>query len=246
MISIDIFYKSYSKDFKLLQYSLKSLAKNVTGYNNIVLLIPEHEKGLFDTRDLPERTLIHYVREYGSGYLFQQWCKISAHKYSNAEFILFADSDCIFTYPINVQDYVSDGKPEILYTDYDKVGTGIIWKKPTEDFIKQPVQYEMMRRNCLIYHRSTLEAIEKYDPNLEYVIMNSERFSEFNCMSVFAWTYERDKYNFVNTDGWQYTPPKAEQLWSWCVTGNSDEHERETKRALEVINKALDLNLTEL
>lgn len=214
MKTCDIFYKSYSKDFKWLYYSLRSLTKYVTGYNKVIILIPEHEKELFDTRELPERTEIHYVKEYGTGYLFQQWCKISAHRFSSADFILFADSDCIFDHPIDVKEFIKDDKPEILYTDYSKVGDAICWKEVTEAFIKEPMQYEMMRRNCLIYHRYTLEAIAMYEPNLEYIIMNSPRFSEFNAMSAYAWKFHPEKYSFINTDNWEYTRPKAVQYFS--------------------------------
>jgi len=213
MITVDIFYKTYINDIEWLKYSLKSLAKHVKGYNNIVIIVPNKE--LLNGVDLPERTIVKEVNEYGSGYLFQQVCKIQAHKYCDAEFIFFSDSDCIFDHDINVQDFVSDGKPEILYTHYSKVGDAVCWKKPTETFIKERVDYEFMRRNCLIYHRSTLEAIEIYEPNLEYIIMNSERFSEYNAIGVYAWTYEKDKYNFTDTDNWTYTPPKAIQYHSY-------------------------------
>jgi hypothetical protein len=212
---IDIFYKTYSKDFEWLSHSLRSLSKYVTGYRNIVILVPDADRHRFDTRNLPERTLIHYVKEYGNGYLYQQVCKIQGHKYSDADFILFSDSDLIFDHPINLQDFIADGKPEILYTSYDKVGDAICWKEPTESFIKEPQEFEWMRRNALIYHRSTLEAIDKYEPNLEYIIMNSQRFSEYNAIGAYAWKYEREKYNFVNTDTWEYTRPKAVQYHSY-------------------------------
>ncbi len=237
-MTIDIFYKSYSKDFWLLHYSLLSVTKNVAGYNNLILLIPEKEKDLFDTRVLPDRTLIYYIEEYGDGYLFQQWCKINSAKYSSADFILFADSDCIFDHHINLHHFVPE--PEILYTPYEQLPDAIIWKKPTEDFIKEPVQYEFMRRNCLIFRRDTLLALLKYCPNIENIIMTSKRFSEFNAMGAFAWKYEKGKYNFVNTDNWEYERPKAIQVWSHA---NKDEnasnlHLREYIRTLETIIKA--------
>lgn len=247
MRTIDIFVKSYRKDFKLLHYSLLSITKNVTGYSNIIILIPEKDKHLFDTRNLPERTLVHYVKEYGNGYLFQQWCKLSAFKYCYSEFIMFSDSDVIFDHPINLQDFVADGKPEILYTHYSKVGQAICWKKPTERFIKEPTEWEFMRRNNLIYHRSTLEAISKYDPLLEAEVMRSGNFSEFNCMGAYAFKYEKEKYNFINTDEWVYTPPKGEQLWSWSEKDNTDAtHVYEYQRTIDTINRVLGLNITEL
>lgn len=213
--SIDVFYKTYHQDKKWLEYSLRSLTKFVTGYNNIIILIPIRDKRYFESIVLPERATIQYVKEYGNGYLFQQVCKIQAHKYTDAEYILFADSDLIFDHPINLQDFIADGNPEILYTSYDKVGDAICWKEPTESFIKEPQEFEWMRRNALIYHRSTLEAIEKYEPNLEYIIMTSQRFSEYNAIGAYAWKYEREKYKFVNTDIWEYTRPKAVQYHSY-------------------------------
>ena len=65
-------------------------------------------------------------------------------------------------------------------------------------------------------------------------------------MSIYAWTYEKDKYNFINTDEWEYTEPKAIQLWSHCKNGDSEEHKQEYKRALETINRIFELNLTKL
>ena len=103
-----------------------------------------------------------------------------------------------------------------------------------------------MRRNCLIYHRSTLEAISKQYPNLEDYIMSSGRFSEFNAVGAWAFKNEREKYSFVDTDNWEYTPPKAEQLWSHFDKNGEGIHKEEYKRALDTINNTLNLNITEL
>jgi hypothetical protein len=240
---IDLFIKSYSRDFWLLQLALKSITKNVTGYNNLILLIPEKEKHEFDARILPERTLIHYIDEYGNGNLFQQWCKVSAYKYSFADFILFTDSDCFFDHPINLQDFIADGKPEILYTDYSQLPDAIIWKESTEKFIKEPVRYEFMRRNCLIYHRSTLLAMSEYEPNLESIVMNSGRFSEFNCIGAFAYKFEKEKYNFINTDHWNYTEPKAIQVWSHANKTGDEFHLKEYIKILEALLKTFDIDV---
>lgn len=248
MSTIDVFIKSYKKDFWLLQLSLQTISKNVSGYNNIILLIPEDEKHDFDTRWLPERTLIHYVHEYGqegSGWFFQQWLKMSAHRYSHADYIMYSDSDCLFDHPINLQDFVADGKPEILYTSWDKVGQASVWRKPTEAFMKEPVEFERMRRNCLIYHRSTLVWIEEYAPDLEKMIMGSEHFSEFNCISSFAWKYQKDKYTWINTDDWTYVPAKALQVWSHASKeeGSDTLHLTEYIRVLESVLKAFGIRV---
>lgn len=242
MATIDVFVKSYKKDFWLLQLALQTFTKNVTGYNNLVLLIPEDEKHEFDTRDLPERSLVYYVSEYpsGSGWIFQQWLKMSAYRYCLSDYIMFTDSDCMFDHPIDLQEFVADGKPEILYTDWKKVGDAIAWRTPTEMFMKDIVPFEFMRRNQLIYHRSTLVRISEYEPNLEKIIMGSEKFSEFNCIGAYAYKHERHLYNFINTDDWVYVPPKAQQCWSHSSKeeGADDLHLREYIRTLECILKA--------
>lgn len=235
MPTIDLFIKSYSKDFWLLYYALDSIKKNVTGYNNLILVIPEHEKELFDTRQLPDRTLIHYVPERSPGWLWQQYLKMTAHKYCFADFICFSDSDCIFTTPVNLQDYVTDGKPEILCTKWEQVGDAVCWREPTEKFIIEPVSHERMRRNNMIFHRSTLEGIEKFAPNLQEFIMQSERFSEFNAMAAYAFKYEKEKYTFVDTDEWTYVPPMSVQVWSHAKRDGSETHLKEWIRILETI-----------
>lgn len=243
MKTVDLFIKSYGPDFWLLQLALKTITRNVTGYNNIILLIPEKDKHDFDTRVLPERTLVFYVRDEGDGWLRQQWFKMTAHKYSLANYIMFSDSDCFFDHPIDLQKFIAGDKPEILYTDWGNVGEAKCWKEPTEKFMKDSVDWEFMRRNCLIYHRSTLEAISVFQPELEKMIMTSKAFSEFNCIGAFAYKYERDKYDFINTEGWEYVNPKAMQVWSWGSKqpGADDLHLREYIRILETIMKCFDV-----
>jgi hypothetical protein len=243
--NIDLFIKSFHKDFWLLKIALATIARHVTGYNNIILLIPEHEKHLFDTRGMPERTTIHYVKEYGKGWIFQQWCKLNAATYSLADYIMFTDSDCIWTYPVDLQKVIKNDKPEILYTDWSKVGDGITWKKPTEDIMGESVPFEFMRRNQLTYHRDTLVKLSLWKPNLEEIVMGSEKVSEFNLIGSFAYKFERDKYKFTDTDNWAYVPPLAEQLWSYGSKkqGVSETHLREYIRTLETILKAFGIDV---
>ena len=240
---ITIFIKSYKKDFPYLKYAIQSINKNVSGLYDVLLLIDKGD-------DLPDEILKHtnekykivYVEKYGNGYLHQQLCKLKAHKYTDAEFILYSDSDCIFDHPINVDDFIADGNPEILYTHYSKVGDAICWKQCTEEFVGQSLDYEFMRRNCLIFHRSTLENMETKYPSMTYSVMNRGRFSEFNAIGAYCFLNEREKYNFVNTDEWQYVEPKATQLWSHAEKGVGAEYQR----AIYTINKALEINITEL
>ncbi len=238
--TIDLFIKSHRPDFWLLQIALQSIIKNVTGYQNIILLIPENEKHDFDTRNLPPRTYVHYVQDKLPGWLGQQVFKLQAHNYSYADFIMYSDSDAFCCSPINLQDLITDDKPEILFTDYQKLPDAIIWQKPTEAIIGSKIQWEYMRRLGLIYHRDTLVNLNNWQPNLESIIMRSERFSEFNLLGAFANKFENEKYTWTNTDNWEYVPPVFEQVWSHAnkEKGASETHHLEYIRLLETILKA--------
>lgn len=241
MPTIDLFIKSYKRDFWLLHLALQSISKNLTGYQNIILLIPEDDKHDFDTRSLPERTLVHYIADYQTGgWLYQQVCKLQAYKYSYADYIMFSDSDAFCCYPVNVQDLLVDGKPEILFTDYNQLPDAIIWKEITERLIGDRVQFEYMRRLGMIYHRDTLVNINNWNPNLERIIMSSERFSEFNLIGCYANKFENERYRWQNTDEWAYVPPVFEQVWSHATKekGADELHLREFIRLLETILKA--------
>ena len=239
---IDIFIKSYKPDFWLLQLALRTIKRNVSGYGNLILLIPERDKNDFDTRDMPERTTIHYVSDEGVGYLRQQHYKMTAYKYSKAEFILCADSDIFWDHPVDVQDLVKDGKPEILCTNYNQLKDAQVWREPTRQFIGEPPSYEFMRRLPLTYHRDTLVNISKFCPNLENLIMTSERFSEFNAIGAYAYKFERDKYTFINTDDWTYVPPHAVQVWSHASEepGADELHLREMIRVYKTLFKSFE------
>ncbi len=244
---IDIFIKSYYKDFKMLNYCLKSIEKYLTGYNKIVIVIPKKDYQIYQSivhTNLPIE--LHVVEEYGDGYLYQQFIKMTAYKYCDSQFIMYVDSDCIFDKHINIQSLVSNGQPEILYTHYSKVEEAICWKQCTERFMNDVVEFEFMRRLPLIYHRETLETIHNLEPNLESVVMNSGRFSEFNALGAWAFVHQKDKYSFVNTDNWKPVDPLGVQLWSHCTKNQTPLEKLEYKKAIDTINKVLELNITEL
>ena len=85
--------------------------------------------------------------------------------------------------------------------------------------------------------------MSEYEPDLENIIINSKRWSEFNCMGAFAYKYEKEKYKFTNTDEWTYTEPLAIQLWSHSSRDGSETHQKEWVRTLETIIKSLGIEL---
>lgn len=226
-MKIDLFIKSYRKDFKWLYYCLESIKKYAINYNEIIIVIPDKDQNFFKF-DLPERTYVHKVKEEGDGYLFQQYVKIMANLWCSADLIMYVDSDCVFTKHTDISSLVKDNKPEILMTRWEKVGDGICWKPVVEEVLKQPITHEYMRRHGLIYHKSTLANFQDwFEGDLKrYIISKPNRsFSEFNVLGAYANLFENEKYSFVDTDNWTYVDPVVKQYWSYSGMTESEEKE---------------------
>lgn len=227
---IDIFIKSYGKDFCWLRYCLKSIEKFVK-YNRIIILIDEQDKHLFDI-ECPPNTYVHTILKEGDGYIFQQYCKLIAHHYTDSEYILFTDSDFCFNKKIDLQDLLVDGKPQILYTPYEKVGNAICWQEPTEKIMGDKVDFEFMRRLPLVYHRTTLVNFEAWFPfKLKAYITSQKMFSEFNALGAYAWLHENEKYRWLHTSKSELPEVLGIQSHSWSEW--SEKKEAELKALVE-------------
>ena len=230
---MDIFIKSYSKDFSWLSYCVRSIEKFVKNVNNVIIVIPEKDLHLFNLTLSPKFQL-HVVNESGNGYLFQQYIKMTAHHYSQADYIMFVDSDCVFTKEIDFHELVKNEKPTILMTKYselvDKNGKSLVpWQSPTEKVFGQSVKYEFMRRNFLVYKSSTLEHLEKWFPHdLKNYILSQTIFSEFNVIGAFAYFFENNNYNFIDTKNWTYEEPPGKQFWSYSGLTEIEKQELES------------------
>lgn len=242
-MKVDLFIKTYKKDFKWLEYCFRSIKKFAKNYNELIIVVPLDEQEEFDLAafDFPERTRVEFIKEEGNGYLWQQYIKMIAHTFSDADYIKYLDSDCIFTKEFDAHSLIYDGRPEILYRYYlDKDGKNQVdgascWQEPTSKFLNQYIDKEFMCRHIFCYHRSTLENIEKWcikthNKTLKSYIMNSGSFSEFNTIGAWCHLYEQHNYNFVDTNnGWIYVEPQVHQFWSY--SGLTEEE----KNKIEII-----------
>lgn len=229
-MSCNIFIRTYEKDLGWLQYSLKSIIKYVKGYNKIVVCIPENQRHLLDDFNLEN---IVTCPVYGDDYLGQQVSKLNADLYCGSEYVLFTDSDCIFTKPFNVKDLFFNGKPIIYKTRYEKVGDAICWKDVTEKAINKAVEWEYMRRQPLIYLSSTLSDLREYmelihgRTQTNYILSKPYRqFSEFNVLGAFAEAFQKEDYHFHDTD-FGIDEPYLKQFWSWSNLTNDERKEIE-------------------
>jgi len=227
-LAVAIFIKSYAKDFNWLSYCMQSIEKFVTGCHEIIIVVPPEEvNALRDKVKLPVNATIHTLKEQCNGYLFQQYAKLIAHKYSKADYIMYVDSDCLFKKPIDIRTLVENEGPMILYTPYDQVGEAICWKEPTQIAMEREVEFEYMRRNLLIYHRSTVEHFQRdfekrHNCSLLEYFLKVDRISEFNLLGCYAWFHEHYKYKWIDTTTQHFPPEIGKQFWSYSGLNEKD------------------------
>lgn len=228
-----IFIKSYRGDFRWLTYCLRSIQKFATGFKEIVIVIP-------DTDNLDHLTAerVIKVKESGTPYMFQQAVKMYADTYTDADFISFVDSDCVFTEPVTPETFMTDGKVNWLHTPWEHIAdeTSKVWREVMRRCVGKDAPAEFMRRHPQMIPRWALEEFrgfvaQKHGVSLEHYILSQpgRSFSEFNCIGFYLWLHHYDKIHWIDTS--EGIPPTVlKQFWSWG--GLTPEIEREIKSLL--------------
>lgn len=217
-----IFIKTYLADLKWLQYCLASIAKYAPSFD-IVIVADENCRKIIDGWGLT-REKVYYVKPDYEGYLHQQEIKLRAFEWVGSEYILYVDSDCIFTREATKETFLDNGNPILLKTPYEDIPEVMFWKTTTEDAIGFEVNYEYMRRQPLVYRTETIRNLwEDYSirfmPKLR--IAKNRQFSEFNLIGAYIEAYESEYYKLINTrDGFDESPVR--QFWSYSGLNKKD------------------------
>lgn len=210
----DIFIKTRSHDYPWLEWCRKSIHKYCRGVRQAHTL---HDGDLrvdctpVSIEGWGTTLFEHHGKPKDPGYLWQQVCKLHADQYTDAEWILYMDSDCVFTRPVSPSDFIKDGKPVWLYTPLDQARPDQhVWAPVMEKFLGKKPEHEFMRRHPFIVQRWMLDALRtfckyRHGKSLEDYIMGQAVpgsptalvFSEWNCLGFFLWEYHRDSVAWV-------------------------------------------------
>lgn len=221
-MTTDIFIRSYARDFPWLAYCLKSINKFCSGFGNIIVVVPEQDRKAIEGFNLT-REKVFYVKETGKdSYLFQQAAKVHADLYSQADYVLYTDSDTCFNVPTTPASFFFDDKPVMLITPYHELGKAVPWKPITEKALQFECPFETMRRLPWIYPRALLPLFREYmqkihgKPVEEYIMEQPHHaFSEFNAMGSFAHQFHPDAFHYIETNKQALPPTVLKQNWSW-------------------------------
>jgi len=234
-MTTDLFLRSYAGDLAWVPYALRSLDRFVTGIRDIVIVVPANDYEKFKSLNLTREILCSSRFETRDGYMDQMHDKLLAPVYTDADTILFWDSDVIAVRPFSPTDLIIDGKPRWLITPYSKLvnadGTPAVpWRPITEKALGRRVEYEGMRAHPLMARAEALLAFRQFMENKhgmplgDYIAWQpSRQFSEWNALGMWAYYYAPDHFSFWNTEEKGVPEPFVRQGWSW---GGVTEDER--------------------
>ena len=210
-----LFVRSYPNDFPWLRYSIQSMNKYLTGVESKILIVPWKTQIPDEISSFFDHVVESYLYDKYDGYIAQQFDKLDAYKYTDKDYILFSDSDCIYTGPFDIST-MFDRYPILGMTPYTQLadGGGYFWKAITESLLGFPVSHEFMRCFPLLHYRDTLIDFSKDYPEIHKRVINKD-ISEFNLLGAYAFKKEH-KYIFTE-DVPQYP---CKQYWSWGGLSN--------------------------
>lgn len=225
-IVTDIFIKTYDKVAGWHAFAMRSIEKYCTGFRRTVVV----------------------GQQPVEGYQEMQVVKLTADKYSDADNILFTDSDCIFSRPVSPETYMRDGKPIWLHRSWESAlqqeGDAVMkWNRGMKGFfgIEPPREFmcrhpEFVPRWLLIAFRQFCKA--KHGVTLEQWILKDTQFADWNMLGMYAWLYHRECFHWIDQDTETPPPMTLKQYWGGHtpIEPNIPEIERIISGGVEVVH----------
>lgn len=223
-MKVEIFLVSWSKDFKWVEWNLKSIGKFCRGFTGVTILVPKSDFEIFRTLELPNMPLSIFTHNL-PGHLGAQVQKCLADTYCpGVDFILHTDSDCVFTEPVCPENYFENGKPVMLIEEFSRL-PGNPWKPTVDRALGVYNHFETMRRHPQVNPFDVYSAMRQHIesthgiPFLDYVLSQKSDFpwgfSEHCTIGAFAiiggWV---NKYHWIIASESPRPKDKLAQFWS--------------------------------
>jgi hypothetical protein len=218
---VDIVIRSYYKDFRWLEWCLRSIDRFCQGFRQVVLVVPESSRERLEWRGISaDRVVI--CGDYPDDYLGQQVTKLHADLLTDATFICHVDSDCIFARPSAPSDLFRGGRPVVNMVPYSTLDRHVPWKRLTEQVVGTTVDFEFMRYPPYTFPRWVYGALRQHVLTRhgvtveDYVMSRAPRgFSEVNSLCGFAYAHARDAFAWRDLTRECAPEPACKVFWSW-------------------------------
>lgn len=245
---MDIFIKTYHKDFEWLYYCVKSIHKFAKGFRKIIIVsdndghkIPENIQNIMPLYiiylDVPTTIPNNMIQPIG--YVWQQLIKISWMNFTDAESILLLDSDEMLSKPLTPSNLMDEnGNFYWFYRDWELSENAICWKIPTSIFLKKEPKYEAMCVSGFVFEKETTKRLIDYITTIHntktvwdiFYKNYITEFSEYNTYGNFIHIIdEKNTYNKqINVEDFtSYYTYNIIKSWSYGGLNGEDKEIRD-------------------
>lgn len=227
-MTTSIFIRSYSGDKQWLSFCLRSLKKYAEGFREIVVAIPRLEEALFEGFDFHGARRLLVNDPDCPGYIGQQCCKLEADLHTDADFIVFIDSDCVAHKKFGPDEFFNQSGKQAKPIQLIRHWAGFKdeskkWRSATEQFIGFDAPFEHMATLPLVYDRHSLRLFRDYLAATHHKVLweyvknpSTHSMSEFNGLGAFSHRFTPQLYDWrvadPEKDGY---PRPLHQHWSY-------------------------------
>ena len=158
MTTADLVVKTYPGDYSWLPYLFRSIAKYATGWRELIVIIEEQ----YDAPPLPEGARLVRCRRYEgtdcSPFRGVPIERIGAWRHSDADVLVFVDSDCVFCRPVDMQTdpTIRIERPAVLWREWDGAGPCQKWRAPARATLGFDPPWLTMCRYPFVFPRELL------------------------------------------------------------------------------------------
>ncbi len=219
--NVHIFIVSCARDADMLDYCLRSIAKNAVGYSGVTVMVPNQDmkamKAVPRISALDEGIkMVGYIETgAGKGFLNHLIVKCMADEWCpDADYIVHVDSDCLMWRPSNPTDFVAHGKCLMIREDYKPLEkrnpNRLIWRDTVQLATGIVATHDVMVRHPQVYPRELYayvrNLVEKHTgAGFEEYVLSCENgwpqsFAEFPTIGTVGLTYFRDAFKVVDYD----------------------------------------------
>ena len=218
-LTTDIFLITFPDDYQWLPFLFRSIARHVMGFDRLVVVVEEGDEpplALLQNSGVRAWEIERCRRYRGTsypGYTGQAIEKLRAWHYTDAERVMFIDSDCVFTRPLDLQTdpHINLAKPIVWWRQWNEAGPALCWKESTDQILGFSSYGETMCRHPFVFPGWMLHLLWERIGGEER-LFRFPRVSDFNLMGNFAFSLEDQvgySEDMFTLNHWPPPPPAA-------------------------------------
>lgn len=156
MLTTDVFVKTYPPDYAWLTTLWKSFA-HVSGYRDILVCIEEQYP---EPVGLPDRARVVRCRQCEGRGFSPALERMRAHQYSDAERVVYIDSDCVWSRPVDIQTEptINLARPIVLWRTWEEANGAAYLRPHAAATLGYDPKVETMCRYPFTFPRDVLAA----------------------------------------------------------------------------------------